>query len=95
MHEDAINPVTLLIHLERPHAEYSGIATLEQVTLAGLTSSSSYWVDLALKWLERGALSSDAIARQLQATAETLHRSHQSLRHRCASLARKQRQVAN
>lgn len=94
MDEDAINPVTLLIYLERPHAEYSGVATPEQVVLAGLTSPSSYWVDLALKWLEGGASQSDAIARQLQATAETLPRSHQSLRHRCASLARKQRQDA-
>ena len=95
MDEDAINPVTLLIHLERPYTEYNGTAAVENVVLAGLTSQSSYWVDLALRWLESGAPPSDAIVQQLQATAETLHRSHQSLRHRSASLARKLRQVAN
>jgi hypothetical protein len=89
MHEFSVNPVTLLVHLENPPTVYRGKVPIEEVVLAGLTSPTSYWVELAVDWIEAGFPLNHVIVQQLESMASSLPRSHQSLRHRCMAIARK------
>lgn len=89
MHDFSVNPATLLVHLEKPPSAYDGTAPIEEVVMAGLSSPGVYWTERAVGWLEAGFPLSPAMVQQLETLAASLHRSHQSLRHRCAAVVRK------
>jgi hypothetical protein len=79
----------LLIHLETPFIHYvPAVAPARDVLVAGLKWSTSYWVGLAVNWVEQGAPIDEEIAAMLDMIAKTKH-FPQALRHKSFAIARR------
>ena len=79
----------IVVHLERPLAEYGGSTPVRDVLVLGLQWPTEHWPNLAVSWIEQGAIVDQEIvallgwiavgkqfSQRLRYRARTLHRRH-------------------